>query len=375
MIRKSKKNSAKSEFVNFIVNNPGTSRAEIGKKMGINKATVSETVKSLIELNLIEETGEGVGKKSGGPKPIQLSLNYRGGMLLAIDCSPKMVSLELTYLDFEIVYESAIEVDINKSNVIDILKNVIDHCEGISKGLSKGIVGTTIAIHGVVSDNDIVFTPYYDIQEIDVHQELVNYYTFPITLLNEANLLAIAEYEINGGDNLIALSIHDGIGMGVITDSEPYLGDRGFSGEIGHTILYPLGRKCPCGNQGCFEQYCSDFAIIREYEKLTAKKNQTIKSIVDSYNNEDFAAKQILDDFCFNLAISINDIIMTFAPSGIYITSKVLSGIPFFIVTLKNMLDGKFNKNTPIYLSKLEGKGILLGGLVEARKKYIENIK
>ncbi len=33
------------------------------------------------------------------------------------------------------------------------------------------------------------------------------------------------------------------------------------SGEIGHTIIMPNGKLCPCGNRGCLEQYCSEKGI------------------------------------------------------------------------------------------------------------------
>ena len=39
--------------------------------------------------------------------------------------------------------------------------------------------------------------------------------------------------------------------MGILIDGELYTGQNGYAGEFGHTILFPDGRPCPCGNHGC----------------------------------------------------------------------------------------------------------------------------
>ncbi len=40
-------------------------------------------------------------------------------------------------------------------------------------------------------------------------------------------------------------------------DRQPYRGAFGGAGEIGHMIVKPGGRPCPCGSRGCLEQYVS----------------------------------------------------------------------------------------------------------------------
>ncbi len=65
--------------------------------------------------------------------------------------------------------------------------------------------------------------------------------------------------------NLISISSHSGIGCGIVEDGILKIGKHGKSGEIGHTILYPNGIPCPCGNHGCLEQYASNKAIYEEF--------------------------------------------------------------------------------------------------------------
>jgi hypothetical protein len=46
------------------------------------------------------------------------------------------------------------------------------------------------------------------------------------------------------------------------------IGKHGQAGEIGHTILFPQGKLCPCGNRGCLEQYTSNKVIYNEFAAL-----------------------------------------------------------------------------------------------------------
>src|SRR5699024_1284511 len=66
-------------------------------------------------------------------------------------------------------------------------------------------------------------------------------------LLTPASLAICASME-STHKNLISVSIHTGVGAGIIIEEKLYHGFEGRSGEIGHTTLYPDGIACPCGN-------------------------------------------------------------------------------------------------------------------------------
>ncbi|MEK8225823.1 ROK family protein [Oerskovia sp. M15] len=46
-------------------------------------------------------------------------------------------------------------------------------------------------------------------------------------------------------------------------DRELFLGNRGWSGEIGHVVVDPNGPRCLCGATGCLEQYAGKDAMLR----------------------------------------------------------------------------------------------------------------
>ena len=57
------------------------------------------------------------------------------------------------------------------------------------------------------------------------------------------------------------VSISSGIGAGIIVDGRPYRGHRGTAGEIGHVLVDEQGPICRCGNRGCLETLASGPAL------------------------------------------------------------------------------------------------------------------
>ena len=73
----------------YIVNNPPVSRADLAKQLKLTKATISAIVQELIQQNLIQEIGS--AKTSLGRKPILLEFNQEYGLAMAIDVRPRQI--------------------------------------------------------------------------------------------------------------------------------------------------------------------------------------------------------------------------------------------------------------------------------------------
>ena len=60
------------------------------------------------------------------------------------------------------------------------------------------------------------------------------------------------------------MTIGTGIGAGVIHDGQLFRGGFGVAAEVGHLRIVPAGIRCGCGQYGCWEQYGSGNALVRE---------------------------------------------------------------------------------------------------------------
>jgi glucokinase len=93
----------------------------------------------------------------------------------------------------------------------------------------------------------------------------------PVVVENDANAAAWGEARFGAGRGepyVVMVTVGTGLGGGIILDGELYRGKLGIAAEIGHMILEPYGRRCGCGNRGCWERYASGSALVREAQEL-----------------------------------------------------------------------------------------------------------
>lgn len=86
----------------------------------------------------------------------------------------------------------------------------------------------------------------------------------PVHVANDAQALVLGEAwvgALRGEANAIGMVVSTGVGGGVISDSRLVRGRLGNAGHIGHVIVEPGGRLCPCGARGCLEAHASGTAI------------------------------------------------------------------------------------------------------------------
>jgi glucokinase len=116
----------------------------------------------------------------------------------------------------------------------------------------------------------------------------------PVKIENDGNCMAVAEFLFGygkGKSNIVSITIGTGIGGGIIVDKKLYIG-QGNAGEIGHLTLIKEGKKCNCGNTGCWEEYASGRAIMR-YAKEEGLKAESPRDIEEMAKKGDKKAKEI----------------------------------------------------------------------------------
>lgn len=362
-----------TNILNTIIQEKEISRAEISQLTGLNKASVSAISKKLLEDELILETRVGDASQSGGRKPIMLTFNQESALVLAIDVGYNYIEGMLAYIDGTIIKTiKRRRLSITADNVVKQLSLVADRFLRDPPPAPHGVVGMTIAIHGTVFENRITFTPYYDLDRIDLAEELSAKYPFPVYLINEANSAALGEYTFSSEyQQLVSISSHSGIGGGIVENGRLQVGQKGQAGEIGHTILYPDGKACPCGNLGCLEQYASNKVV---YETLIAKKGweyANSDNVAAAYYQNDPDAVALMEENAKLLSIGINNIIMLYEPNIIVINSSIYRKIPELVTVVAENLHSRFSQDIPIRNTFLEEHATLYGAVAFSAQQFL----
>jgi glucokinase len=113
----------------------------------------------------------------------------------------------------------------------------------------------------------VMFAPNIAWRDVNLREGLEKQVDLPVVIENDANAAAWGEFKYGAGadvDDLLLVTVGTGVGGGIVLDGSLYRGAFGVGAEIGHMRLVPNGIVCGCGNLGCFEQYASGSALVRD---------------------------------------------------------------------------------------------------------------
>ncbi|HEV7825735.1 MAG TPA: ROK family glucokinase [Mycobacteriales bacterium] len=117
----------------------------------------------------------------------------------------------------------------------------------------------------------VMFAPNVAWRNEPLRDRIADKVGLPVVVENDANTAAWAEYRFGaarGMADVLLITVGTGIGGGIITGGALFRGAYGVAAEFGHVRVVPDGLPCGCGRRGCFEQYCSGRALVREARAL-----------------------------------------------------------------------------------------------------------
>ena len=153
---------------------------------------------------------------------------------------------------------------------------------------SYDVTAVGVAAAGWVSrDREyVLFSPHLSWRNEPLAARLRDRLRIPVVVDNDANASADAEMLLGAGvgrRDVLCLTLGTGIGGALVHDGVVVRGAHGLAGEFGHMQVVPDGRRCECGNRGCWEQYSSGSALVREARELVTGRSPastTLRSLV-----------------------------------------------------------------------------------------------
>jgi glucokinase len=118
---------------------------------------------------------------------------------------------------------------------------------------------------------------------VNIAQELNKICGINSIVENDANSAAWAERVYGAGkgqENVIMITVGTGLGGAAIVDGKPLRGANGTGAEFGHMRVVPDGELCGCGIRGCYEQYASGTALVRQAKAAIARNPDSAKDLL-----------------------------------------------------------------------------------------------
>ena len=137
----------------------------------------------------------------------------------------------------------------------------------------------------VDTDQAVVrFSPHLAWRNTPLKEQLNERTDLPVIVDNDANAAAWAEHRFGAGAGsrvMVCLTLGTGIGGALVIDGRLFRGRYGMAGEWGHMQVVPDGHWCPCGNRGCWEQYASGNALVRDARALIQERSPLAEGLAD----------------------------------------------------------------------------------------------
>jgi predicted NBD/HSP70 family sugar kinase len=321
--------------LNLVRKHQPVSRAGLARHSGLQRSTVSAIAEQLLAEQWLTECA--IGEVSRGRKPTYLNLNGKRAGVIGVDIRPVTTNLAIAGIDTHFVAQESMTTGDDPVEFVSRLTRRI--CELMKAHPKIAYEGIGISLPGRVNSTSqqLAFAPNLGWTGLDLKTPLERATGLPVELENAANACALAEFwygrHAEGGRNLIAITVSEGIGVGMIVNGQLVHGSTGMAGEFGHVTIDAQGPLCRCGNHGCWEMLASNSAAVRYYsENGASRKSKPANNPADALafgdllrlaGQGDVKACWALDRMAHHLGNGISMLVNGLAPEAILVVGDV----------------------------------------------------
>ena len=189
----------------------------------------------------------------------------------------------------------------------------------------------------------VLFAPHLSWRDEPLRDAISSRLRLPVVVENDANAAVWAEWRFGAGrgeSHLVCVNLGTGIGGAMIVNGTLQRGRFGVAGEFGHMQVVPDGRRCECGNRGCWEQYASGNVLVREARELAAARSPVAHGMLERAGGDvtaitgplitaaaqdgDSAARELFEEIGGWLGVGIANLAAAFDP-GTFVIGGGLS--------------------------------------------------
>ena len=281
------------------------SRAELARRTGLSRSTVSTIVGGILATGIVRETR--AGSSRGGRRPIMLGFDDDARTIVGLDIGASHIGGVLTNLRGQIVARREAPFP-TREDPTGTMQAVIELGRALLKERSNvSPLGIGVGIPAPISPGTRrIFGPIMPAWvDVDVQAELSQAFELPVRANNDANLGALAEQwwgAGRGGQDLVFVKVATGIGAGLIIGGQIVDGANGVAGELGHLSIDPNGPPCICGVNGCLNVIVGTQPLLARTaarlphfpDSQMHEPGVSLEALIDAVHNEDSLALEII---------------------------------------------------------------------------------
>ena len=238
-----------------------------------------------------------------------------------------------------------------------IIRDIAALCEDVAKQANVAMADVAaigVGVPGICDPKTgiIPFCTNLGWHEVPFVEEMGKYLPNRVVVDNDATVAGYAESIAGvskGTKSSVFITLGTGVGGGIVINHKIYSGSHGVGSELGHMTVQCEGRPCTCGSIGCWEQYSSATALIRQGREAVEKNPDSLivkmvngdlskieaRTVIDAAREGDKVACEVYDKYIYYLAIGIVAIINAFDPEIIALGGGVSKAGDFLLKPLR----------------------------------------
>ena len=341
------------------------SRIDLSKQSELAPASITKITRELIEAHLIHETTVQEALTRGRPA-VGLQVNNEGWQFLSMRLGRGYLTIALHELGGDVLIDTKIDIhEIDQDDVLARLLHEIDEFFQTYADQLDRVTSIALTLPGLVNSEQgvVLQMPHYNVHNLPLGEEIFKATGLPVFIANDTRAWALAEKlfgHSQDNENSVLISIHHGLGAGIILDGRVLQGRHGNIGELGHIQINPDGKLCHCGNRGCLETVASSQAIRDQVTERIANGELSVLSEIDEISVEDICeaaingdtlAIDVIEKLGHYLGSAISIVINLFNPEKVLIGGVINQAKNILYPAIQRCIE---TQSLPVYHQDLE---------------------
>jgi predicted NBD/HSP70 family sugar kinase len=311
-----------------------TSRAELARRAGVNRTTISGIVQPLIDNDVLVEIEPVQSKRIGGKPARPLWFSPSARPICGVLLMPDAVQACLVTVDGAIIAVNRIALPNGDGPVGPIIRAIKKTTRSALDRAVRKPLGIGVAV-GAMVDTDqgsiVTMNLAPSLDGYPLAAELRREFGLPVRLDHHPRALLVGDRWFGkgrGAAQFAAIYTGEVLGGAFYLDGRLYRGVGGAGGELGHTFVQVGGELCRCGRRGCWDTIATLSWLRREAKAVGLPQPGEMNSgaLMQLVVAGDPRAATLADRYANNIAVGIANVQQTLAPNDYILHGEVVLG-------------------------------------------------
>lgn len=253
-------------------------RAEIARRLGVSRASLTRVTRSLLEHGLIIEGATEQRAWTGRPSElfdIAPTARHFFGVKLTGD------TIFAAVIDLGAHEVATVEEALTSRDVADVVKRIVAIYTELSGAFDDIVAGGVCVAGDLTQDRKLVVdSPFLGWKDVPLARILTDELGIPMATENDVRALTATEHWFGAGagcSSLALITVGAGIGFGFVIDDRLVAGHHGRAGRLDHLRIDDAGPFCPEGHRGCASVYLTNESIVRSLNGAAADYTEAVE--------------------------------------------------------------------------------------------------